>query len=27
VTTVAPTPAGETPIYNSQSQPYDVRNC
>jgi LCP family protein required for cell wall assembly len=27
VTTVAPTPAGETPIYNTQSEPYDVKNC
>ena len=27
VTTVAPTPTGETPIYNTQSEPYDVKNC
>ena len=27
VTTVAPTPPGETPIYNTQAEPYDVKNC
>jgi LCP family protein required for cell wall assembly len=27
VTTVAPTPAGESPIYNTQAEPYDVKNC